>query len=1150
VNVGPVPQALDGTTVIGEGGSDPFGTTTVGQALTRTFTVTNNGDQPLNLGSLAVPAGFTITSSFGTTTVAAGASTTFSVQLNTAVVGSFGGSVSFSTNDPNVPTYRFTVSGSVTASTLVETVWVDDSTPAGATAVGQSGGGWNWVSGNPAPFSGSLAHQTGLAAGAHQDYFTGATQALNVHASDTLFTYVYLDPANPPQEIMLQWNDGSSWEHRAYWGADQITWGTDGTASRCYMGALPATGQWVRLEVPASAVGLGGKTVSGMAFTLYGGSATWDKTGKVTDPSTDNPPVADNDTYNVQMGTALTVSGPGVLANDTDPDGDSLTTSLVSGPSAGTLTFNADGSFSYTPNSGFVGMDSFTYRDSDGLKFSNVATVTLQVGAPPPPPAGSGANRQGNFINTGYELIPNFGANPTIVSVRSGNWSDPNTWSLGRVPTAGDVVSITQGFDVTYDVVSTAAVETVAIQAGGTLAFRTDLTTELTVVNLLVMPGGTFQIGTQANPVAANVKAQIVFPNVPLDTVNDPEEFGNGLIGLGNVTIYGAALNQTFVKLAGEAHAGDTTLTLATPVTGWKPGDRLELPDTRQMYWEISPDNPNANYVSEREVVTLAAISADGLTLTLSQPLQYDHRGARDGNGVLDFTPDVADLTRNVVIHSASATGTRGYTLFAGRANVDIHDAQFSGLGRTTDAYFDNTTFDSAGNVTHLGTNEQGRYPITFDHLIGPTTPQADGYQFTFEGNSVFCPLDPMTFRWAINLHASSYGLIEDNVLYNWAGGGIVADTGAEVGNMIDHNLVTRISGYGQWLGRADDRGVSGDFAFEGSAFWFRGEQNYVVDNVVSESRIGYTYYSEGQPIVNVPLAQGDDPSQPGQYQIVEVGFEPILEFSGNEVYGGWTNQGLTIWCLGVQGGAILNPTQGESVIKGFRVWNVYSKAYYNYDTERLTFDGWVVRGDWSLMLQGKSGATGYYAGDYQARDLKIINSDLQGLAVGFEAGAVAGTTTLIENTYFCDYVDADFHPQYSSGGAAIVHPRTTIFQNDTFALLNVPVQGWGAPALIDMNGGPISESTNYVVADQVYVYGLNGVATDNFQVFYNEQAASAVMPTTTYNPNGTVLVMGAPVSGLTNAQAWQQYAVAFAGAVAPSDASTRSGIVGLVEPL
>ena len=146
---------------------------------------------------------------------------------------------------------------------------------------GSGGDTWTWIGANPAPFSGSLANQSNISIGDHQHYFFGATSTLTINTGDTLIAYVYLDPANVPSEIMLQWNDGS-WDHRAYWGANNILWGTDGTASRRFMGSLPAVGQWVRLEVPASSVGLEGHVLNGMAFTLYGGRATWDHAGKAT----------------------------------------------------------------------------------------------------------------------------------------------------------------------------------------------------------------------------------------------------------------------------------------------------------------------------------------------------------------------------------------------------------------------------------------------------------------------------------------------------------------------------------------------------------------------------------------------------------------------------------------------------------------------------------------------------------------------------------------------------------------------------------------------------------------------------------------------------------------------------------------------------
>jgi hypothetical protein len=159
------------------------------------------------------------------------------------------------------------------------TVWVDDGLPGGATPASDGGDAWNWVGSNPTPFSGTLAQQSALAAGEHQHYFYNATSTLPVAVGDTLFAYVYLDPSNPPSEVMLQWYDGG-WEHRAYWGANQLAWGIDGTVSRRSMGPLPAAGQWVKLTVPAAQVGLEGRTLSGMAFTLYNGRATWDYAGK------------------------------------------------------------------------------------------------------------------------------------------------------------------------------------------------------------------------------------------------------------------------------------------------------------------------------------------------------------------------------------------------------------------------------------------------------------------------------------------------------------------------------------------------------------------------------------------------------------------------------------------------------------------------------------------------------------------------------------------------------------------------------------------------------------------------------------------------------------------------------------------------------
>lgn len=92
------------------------------------------------------------------------------------------------------------------------------------------------------------------------------------------------------------------------------------------------------------------------------------------------PPVATGDAYSTGRDRALTVNAPGVLGNDNDPNGDTLSAILTSGPSHGTLSLQASGSFTYTPASGYTGSDSFAYkaRDSGGLE-SSAVTVTITI---------------------------------------------------------------------------------------------------------------------------------------------------------------------------------------------------------------------------------------------------------------------------------------------------------------------------------------------------------------------------------------------------------------------------------------------------------------------------------------------------------------------------------------------------------------------------------------------------------------------------------------------------------------------------------------------------------------------------------------------------------------------------------------------------
>ena len=93
-------------------------------------------------------------------------------------------------------------------------------------------------------------------------------------------------------------------------------------------------------------------------------------------------PTTTDDAYSTPYLTTLTITAPGVLGNDSSNGGGAMTAELLSSTSNGTLSLSPSGGVSYTPNFGFAGTDSFTYRAQTGIGPGNVGTVTITVNAP------------------------------------------------------------------------------------------------------------------------------------------------------------------------------------------------------------------------------------------------------------------------------------------------------------------------------------------------------------------------------------------------------------------------------------------------------------------------------------------------------------------------------------------------------------------------------------------------------------------------------------------------------------------------------------------------------------------------------------------------------------------------------------------------
>ncbi len=119
-------------------------------------------------------------------------------------------------------------------------------------------------------------------------------------------------------------------------------------------------------------------------YLLTDGERVEEATVDITVESVNDLPIGVDDTYATAYQTVLSVGAMGVLHNDSDVEGDTLSAILESGPANGGLTLNTDGSFTYTPDAGFSGTDSFTYFANDGTSNAETpTTVSITVEEPP-----------------------------------------------------------------------------------------------------------------------------------------------------------------------------------------------------------------------------------------------------------------------------------------------------------------------------------------------------------------------------------------------------------------------------------------------------------------------------------------------------------------------------------------------------------------------------------------------------------------------------------------------------------------------------------------------------------------------------------------------------------------------------------------------
>ena len=157
-----------------------------------------------------------------------------------------------------------------------ERPWFDGALPRDVTPSGE----WTWDTTHRA----HPAHTDPPSDAGAAHAFDGDATGFAVGRRDDVYVYVYLSPDDPPRAIAAAWYAAAHWEHRAFWGDDPYTHGAPNTAGRYRAGELPSPGRWARLDVPADAIDLRGRTLRGMRFETFGGRAWWGATGAIAAP--------------------------------------------------------------------------------------------------------------------------------------------------------------------------------------------------------------------------------------------------------------------------------------------------------------------------------------------------------------------------------------------------------------------------------------------------------------------------------------------------------------------------------------------------------------------------------------------------------------------------------------------------------------------------------------------------------------------------------------------------------------------------------------------------------------------------------------------------------------------------------------------------
>lgn len=596
--------------------------------------------------------------------------------------------------------------------------------------------------------------------------------------------------------------------------------------------------------------------------------------------------------------------------------------------------------------------------------------------------------------------------------------------------------------------------------------------TRIACETLQILPGGRLTIGTEDEP--RTELLEIVFHDRPIDLDRDPGQYGHGLLVHGEIGVYGEPMT---VRYHNDATKNDTSVLVEDVSSDWRVDDEIAILKTSH------DDECEHRTVARIETNTIRAadvtiVGGDGVIF--DRPLEHEHPGAYSIEGELERRGHVTNETRNIVFRSENPTGIRAHALFGMTSKVDLRYAKFQDMGRTKLMRADDVRWSRTGEVKRKAKNQKARYPCHFHHakMNAPTVTGC-----VIDGG----PMENHKMKWGLVIHGTNNGFFEHNIVTRVYGAGVVCEDGSEHGNVIHGNTVYGIRG-------GSSRDLKNGSATGGSGFWFRGVDNSVTDNVVSDTVIGYDLFLQNRA------------------------GEPIWAFVGNECYGGQL-RALNTWVL--VGGEIM----------AFSAWGLGKRATgtFAYGQSDVTFIRPYLRGPSITQrysrpqrVLGTSGMTDIRT----SRRCQIIDPDIANFTVGvqipkgYDNVLRGGRISALKSVNITQTVRGR-----ADRAAEIVDVEYLPVPHNPKRHWDVTYQTKLPPVKRGMRGQTLFGR------DLIYLT-IDG---RRYRYYRPEQAADYVIPPPEEH------------AGLTNAAAWEQFGVCVGGAIIPEGAIQIDGVDGFL---